>query len=262
MGDIAGRSADNLILSQIPNKLRRRIWANKLVDLGQLIPKYASITEDCDPADFDLQVQANSTVKLVKKQKGYKFENIDSWLSAFIRYVAVYLSKESFAHEGPALMRYIEIIRDLAKRGSGSAFLHYDIQFRTLRSSEPYHPLPWNEIFTNLWVQAATPKHFRGERDRERPNNRNSKPIAPTQEPKAQTQARKAQFLATTCFKYNLEGKCGVAGCTWKHICGYCEGGHSALHCPTPPNHAERAPLAAAAASSSVQQPKPSTSSK
>ncbi|KAH3862761.1 hypothetical protein DPMN_025735 [Dreissena polymorpha] len=51
------------------------------------------------------------------------------------------------------LLKYMEIVRDLATRCPGPAFQHYDSQFRLFRASVP---LPWDRIHTEFWLMAST----------------------------------------------------------------------------------------------------------
>jgi hypothetical protein len=55
--------------------------------------------------------------------------SIDAWTSAFQIFVGVYTSK--FPQEAPDLMKYAEVVRDLAARGANWRLV-YDTQFRSL----------------------------------------------------------------------------------------------------------------------------------
>ena len=59
--------------------------------------------------------------------KPKKLQSVESWLSSFHVFVAIYTKK--FPHEGPALKKYGEIIHDLAGRGHNWKF--YDEKFQT-----------------------------------------------------------------------------------------------------------------------------------
>ena len=74
-----------------------------------------------------------SELSLEPVQKPKQIESIGQWLRAFNTFVAVY--KVSFAVSAPALMKYCEIVRDLANKQGHWRW--YDEQFRFLRQSKP-----------------------------------------------------------------------------------------------------------------------------
>ena len=65
--------------------------------------------------------------------------------------MAVYASK--FPLEIPALLKYAEIVRDIASRKPGRSFLYYDTQFRQARETSL---LSWDRIHTEFWLMACT----------------------------------------------------------------------------------------------------------
>ena len=78
-----------------------------------------------------------------------KINNIDSCTSTFLRFVTVYVTM--FPQEDPSLMKYMEIVPDLACRCPNN-FLAYDQQFRMLRQTVA---LPWDRIHILRNVQKA-----------------------------------------------------------------------------------------------------------
>ena len=136
------------IISQIKQSVCQTIWSNKYVELGLLLPN--SINSSTNQA-YTLQMDNTSNISLAPCNKTRKIHNIESWTSAFIRYMAVYASK--FPLKIPALLKYAEIVRDIASRKPGHSFLYYDTQFRQARETIP---LPWDRIHTELWVMAST----------------------------------------------------------------------------------------------------------
>lgn len=66
---------------------------------------------------------------------------IETWLSSFHVFVGAYTKQ--FPHEAPALMKYGEIIQDLAGRGHNWKF--YDENFRFLRQAH-HAALPWDRM--------------------------------------------------------------------------------------------------------------------
>ena len=63
--------------------------------------------------------------------KSKKLQSVESWLSSFHVFLAIYTKK--FPHEARALMKYGEIIQGLEGRGHNWKF--YDENFRFLRQA-------------------------------------------------------------------------------------------------------------------------------
>ena len=76
-------------------------------------------------------------LELLAKHK--KVTTIETWLSSFHVFVGAYTKQ--FPHEAPALMKYGEIIQDLAGRGHNWTF--YDENVRFLRQAHRA-ALPWD----------------------------------------------------------------------------------------------------------------------
>jgi hypothetical protein len=91
----------------------------------------------------------------VPANRSRKALTIEQWTTDFLRFVAVYSLKHP--HETPALMKYGEIVRDLASRRQRPAWSFYDTQFRQLRESTS---IPWDRIHTEFWIMATTVSIF------------------------------------------------------------------------------------------------------
>ena len=128
------------ISAQIPTKLKKKIWKKRYIDIGLLLPK---VNLQPDFQKFSLEVSPNADISLVPKSKTKKIFSIELWTTAFLRYIAVYTEK--FPGENQQLLKYCEIIRDLAQRKHGLAWSHYDQNFRLLREN---FPVPWDRIHT------------------------------------------------------------------------------------------------------------------
>ena len=96
---------------QISKPLRRKVWANQFVDFAVLLPSSDTVaTSDTNPK-FQLQWDAGSNLSLVPSHKARRITNIDTWTTAFLRFVAIYCAKSPY--EAPALMKYGDTIRRL-----------------------------------------------------------------------------------------------------------------------------------------------------
>ena len=93
--------------TRVPDRIRAKIWANFCLTLFwttsssyQFIAQTAERSHRCvEPLSRPKRIQSN-----------------EAWLSAFHVFVGVYTSK--YPHEAPSLMKYGEIVQDLAARGS------------------------------------------------------------------------------------------------------------------------------------------------
>ncbi len=97
-----------------------------------------------------------STLALEPTTKAKAIHNIEVWTTAFQVFVGVYTSK--YPLEASALMKYGEVVRDLAARGGNWQFYH--TQFRYLRYTHA-NEIPWGSTHWELWIRAqnfAQPK--------------------------------------------------------------------------------------------------------
>ena len=121
-------------------------------------------------------------------------------------------------------MKYMEVIRDLANRQQGQAFLHYDVPSRTMRQTRPR--MRWDPIPTELWVQSATASNSNRNRFQQRG------PTGPYNfsRPNANAQAN-PQFPRYVCWAFNRGGSCTRTDCRYQHVCAKCRGAHPATSC-------------------------------
>ena len=206
------------ISAQIKKSLRKKIWCNKFVDFSLLLP---SANHSSSP-QFSLQVDKFSNINVVPTKRQKTIATIESWTSAFIRFTSVYTEK--FPTEAPALMKYAEIVRDLAARSKGLAWSYYDTQFRLLREQQAF---PWDRLHTEFWLMASTfqppvqPSSFQ--------SFRTGQAKGP-QKPYNRQQKYKA-FLDNTCWTFNRRKQCNFPRCPHPHVCGFCRGNHAASDC-------------------------------
>ena len=197
------------ISSQISSKIKKKIWKKRFIDLGLLLPKTNFAPES---QKFALEVGPNADINLVPKTKQRKIFSVEMWTTSFLRYIAIYTEK--YPGEIHQMLKYCEIIRDLAQRKIGLAWSNYDQNFRLLRENIP---IPWDRIHTEFWIKAATATV-------PDPSRQQSKPF------RAQHDTR-PKFLDRTCWKFNKRGHCGIQTCKFDHKCGFCRGNHSAIRC-------------------------------
>ena len=76
------------------------------------------------------------------------------WITAFQIFVGVYTQK--FPSEAPKLMKYSEIIRDLAVREYN--WRYHDENFRYLRQKD-LTAYPWGSVHWELWIRSQPPRY-------------------------------------------------------------------------------------------------------
>jgi len=194
----------------VTDKVKARVWANEFVDFSLLLSVSPS------PDRYSLSVNTSSlssgahlTLEPCKTSK--KVTTINQWISAFHTFVAIYVVR--FPNEAPKLMKYCEIVRDIAAK-SGD-WLFYDEQFRLLRQTAP-NKYPWDAVHWELWLKVT----FRGRQtpsNGDRPNN--SRP-----------RSSQSPFPKGTCWAFQAGRFCG-GGCKFDHKCFKCGAKHPATRC-------------------------------
>ena len=143
--------------------------------------------------------------------KPKKITAIEAWSSCFLIFVGIYTSKYMYPAEAPALMKYGEIIQDLAARGHNWSY--YDQNFRFLRQRQA-SAFPWGILHGELWLRAQSPL------TRKPPAEHAAQP---------RVRANLPRVPAGFCFKYHRGLAC--SGCSFKHSCYRCSGDHRATQC-------------------------------
>ena len=73
----------------IPTKLKKKIWKNKFVDLGRVIPKNGLQQNQ----QFTFELGVNSDVSFVPKKPTRKIDTTELRTTAFLRFMAVYTDR-------------------------------------------------------------------------------------------------------------------------------------------------------------------------
>ena len=90
---------------------------------------------------------AGSKITFQPHQKSKQINSIDVRITAFQIFEGVYIQK--YPCEVPMLMKYCDIIRDLAARGCN--WHYYDENFHYLRHKEP-QAYSWGSVHWELWI--------------------------------------------------------------------------------------------------------------
>ena len=120
--------------SRVSAKLKAKIFANEYVDFGALLSSSRN-----NEGEYPLSMapsegsSSRPQITLEPLQNAKRIQCIQQWVSAFNIFVSVY--SEKFTAETPRLMKYCEVVRDLAQEAGD--WIWYDKQFRYLRQTPP-----------------------------------------------------------------------------------------------------------------------------
>ena len=194
----------------VTDKIKGKVWANEYVDFGLLL----SVTPGPDRYSISINTSTPSSgaqLTLEPWKPPKKITHINQWISAFNTFVSIYVVK--FPHETPKLMKYCEIVRDIAAKFGDWVF--YDEQFRLLRQNTPTK-YPWDAVHWELWLKVT----FRGRQtfsigDRTQGHR---------------TRSHQSPFPKGTCWTFQAGRFCG-GGCKFDHKCYKCGAKHPATRC-------------------------------
>jgi len=111
--------------ARVSEKLRAKIWNNEFFDFNVLLSN-PGLEDRYQVTILNSDKDKIPSLSLEPVAKAKKQLSIETWLSCFHIFVGVYTSRSS--HEAPALMKYGEVVQDLAARGGNCKF--YDENFR------------------------------------------------------------------------------------------------------------------------------------
>ena len=101
--------------SRVSAKLKAKIFANEYVDLGALLSSSRN-----NEGEYPLSMapsegsSSRPQITLEPLQNAKRIQSIQQWVSAFNIFVSVY--SEKFTAETQQLMKYCEVVRDLAQK--------------------------------------------------------------------------------------------------------------------------------------------------
>ena len=157
----AFKASDLPIGLGVPQKVKAKILANEYIDLGSLITSYTKSGVGYRLGISDaLNGRGQASLTFEPNIKVKQITTIETWTTAFQIFVAIYTSKH--AAESPALMKYADVIRDLAARGCN--WKYYDENFRFLRQEEPSR-FPWDNIHSEFLDSISTIRTAQSTRD-------------------------------------------------------------------------------------------------
>ena len=118
--------------ARLSEKIRAKIWKDEYVDFGSLLANPVLVDQyQITINNSDSGLTPSLCLEPLARHK--KVTTTETWLSSFHVFVGAYTKQ--FPHEAPALMKYGEIIQDLAGRGHNWKF--YDDNFRFSEAGTP-----------------------------------------------------------------------------------------------------------------------------
>ena len=144
-----------VLLPPVPPRIKEKIISGEFIDLATLLPKAMflgsiepetskSLTVHLNPTGNDLSVRPQPSSK--------KISSFVSWMEAWNIYLAIIINHSPA--RAPQLVAYQRIITSASIHYPLSAWLNYDVQFRTLAASDPL--VRWDIRHTDLWLQCVT----------------------------------------------------------------------------------------------------------
>ena len=116
--------------ARVSDKVKAKIWNNEFFEFSLLLSNPVQDNSyKVTVSNFDREQLPS--LCLVPANKAKRNLSIEAWISCFHIFVGVYTSR--YPHEAPALMKYGEVVQDLAARGFNWRF--YDENFRFLRQA-------------------------------------------------------------------------------------------------------------------------------
>ena len=201
--------------SRVSAKLKAKIFANEYVDIGALLSSSPN-----NEGKYSLSMapsegsSSRPQITLEPLQNANRIQSIQQWVSAFNIFVSVY--SEKFTVETPRLMKYCEVVRDLAQKAGD--WIWYDEQFRYLRQTAP-EKYPWDQIHWELWIRASS-------------SFRKTQPLTNKQSQPNRSRSRSQFFPKGTCWAFQAGKHC--TGCQFTHECFKCGAKHPGSQCSSP----------------------------
>ena len=132
----------SLLLPPVPTSVQQQIVRGKFIDFNTLLPEVMFSTANIIPSP-------NPTCST---SQTLRINSFSSWLDAWNIYIATVVAHNP--SRAAELLGYQRLIHSASKHFNTSAWLNYDMQFRTLAASNPQ--LQWNLCHSELWLDNLT----------------------------------------------------------------------------------------------------------
>lgn len=225
------------ISTNVPLKLKEKIWNGEFVDISLMLKSNHSLNQESN-LDGDLVVKGGVLSVVTKRPNSIR--SIQVWTSAFMVYASVMLEK--WPNKGSEFLKYMHIIRLAASRGCNQGWISYDEQFRLKKSRAPV--TSWGLIDNELWMlYVTTPNNGTGQGQfwsthRSTENlGQNSGDVSTFSHNNAYKNMSKVENTSSIqkfafCRYFNRALTCTFGRfCKFTHKCQKCRGNHPAVKC-------------------------------
>ena len=128
----------SLLLPPVPTSIQQRIVRGEFIDFNTLLPEVMFSTAN-------ITSSPNATRST---SQTLRINSFSTWLDVWNIYIATVVAHNP--SRAAELLGYQRLIHSASKHFSTSAWLNYDMQFRTLAASNPQ--LQWNLHHSELWL--------------------------------------------------------------------------------------------------------------
>ena len=201
-----GKTFTFLLSKHVPDNIRRRIWANRVVDFAFLLQPDPH--ED-ETLEFVRTGDSNALSLRKTKAKG-KVDNWIAWNKALRVFTEIYCMK--YPNRCMPLLQYSGLLNNLSSKFPFDQVYAYDKEFRADLQWNPNKQ--WNVIDTQLWSMCLHGIHTL-------PHQGNPRQYTFKKPNRSDTRARPTQGTIKHCFDHN-RGGCFRPSCVFPHICGNC----------------------------------------
>ena len=201
--------------------LKVKIWRGEFIDLPLLLSNTGSGGATQPLSLFNIDGQLCLKSQAVKPKEIY---NIEKWTAAFFVFMSIYLQQHP--QRAIELIKYTDLIRNLAQRFPGTGWVMYDKEFRLEQAIDPSRS--WAHYDSDLFLEKLAMPVFAIQQQSGR---RGGAPWDNSQV--TQGRVNNSQY----CFDFN-KGNCRRRNCFYPHKCSIClRLGHNKLSCTAGQNN-------------------------
>ena len=203
-----GRNFTCLLSKHVPDNIKRRIWANRVVDFAFLVHP-----EQFDDDTYEFVCSGNNnTLSLCKPKPKNKIDGWITWNRALRAFTEIYCMK--YPNRCMPLLQYSGLLNNLSSKFPFDQVYAYDKEFRADLQWNP--DKPWNVIDNQLWSMCLHGIHTLPHQGNPKQYN-----FKKTNRPSTGQQRGNSESNFKHCFDYN-RGGCNRPSCVFPHICGKC----------------------------------------
>jgi hypothetical protein len=218
--------------------VKERIWRGEFIDFSLLL---GSNNGDQNVNQLrGLSISAGGALTLAP-QSQRKIVTIEQWTDAFLVFMAIYTLRHP--EKSQELIKYLTVIREAARKFSGSGWSEYDQHFRMRQAAMPHRS--WSILDGELWYLILVPSAQAAQQRHQVLNERGSfrtgrgggafRASADDSLPRGgmsgRSSGRPAFQPIGRCYSYNRASGCSAVNCRYRHVCLRCGQPHPMAQC-------------------------------